>query len=510
MSANPRNLWRRAAASAGVVTLALVGGLVAAQPAMSASPVDITGTEGEIIVHKRTQPAATGVNHTGEVVGSPPGNALPDVNFAVYRLSTAGPTAIDLTTPAGWATFQAIQPFAANPTLDNPTAPTQVTINSIVYPVTQVGSTQTTSTPNGTATFPNLPLGIYLVVETGALPSAGVVTPAAPFIVSVPTAIPTSSSWNYSVNVYPKNVTTGITKSANQGGAVVNLGDEVEWTVTAQVPHLAPADNFTHFRIQDVLGANLTYLSTTSMTVSGPGTFTLGTHYTIVESPAGTINLTFTGPDGLDELKDEAGGETVTWVIRTRVTGIPTTGVLSNNAQLFINDASTEVSEDDENSLFGSLRIFKYAMSNGTPVGLENAVFHLYRDAGATTDRVSIAGTPWVGTSDINGIIDIPVLKPGTYYLLEVTAPNGYTPLPSPVEVVVVAGEWTVPSPVTDNTSLTDNYHAILNTQRSGWNLPLTGGSGTALLILIGSGLVLIAGGAALVNHRRRGRATQA
>ena len=64
-----------------------------------------------------------------------------------------------------------------------------------------------TTGENGIAEFPNLQLGLYVVVETGTPDK--VTSPVKPFLVSVPmTKASNLSEWLYDIHVYPKNGTT--------------------------------------------------------------------------------------------------------------------------------------------------------------------------------------------------------------------------------------------------------------------------------------------------------------
>lgn len=64
-----------------------------------------------------------------------------------------------------------------------------------------------TTGEDGTAEFPNLQLGLYVVVETGTPDK--VTSPVKPFLVSVPmTKASNPSEWLYGIHVYPKNGTT--------------------------------------------------------------------------------------------------------------------------------------------------------------------------------------------------------------------------------------------------------------------------------------------------------------
>ena len=64
-----------------------------------------------------------------------------------------------------------------------------------------------TTGEDGIAEFPNLQLGLYVVVETGTPDK--VTSPVKPFLVSVPmTRVNNPNEWLYNIHVYPKNGTT--------------------------------------------------------------------------------------------------------------------------------------------------------------------------------------------------------------------------------------------------------------------------------------------------------------
>ncbi|SNT12819.1 LPXTG-motif cell wall anchor domain-containing protein/fimbrial isopeptide formation D2 domain-containing protein [Micrococcales bacterium KH10] len=492
MSHTAKRWSRKATALLAAMAVSLFGALALAQPASAVNINDARDGNSSITIHKHAQGAVVGTPATGLELGTAPADPLEDVEFLLFQL-----TGIDLGDESGWETVQDIQDaIAGGATVTPDTVPNPATVTiggEGPFAVTAVGSEDTDA--NGLAPFTGLDFGIYLVIEGADSGDNNIVNPAPPFLVTVPTAAPSGSTWIYDVHVYPKNSVTSATKTSDLGsaGALYQAGDVVSWTITADVPYLAPGDDFTEFRIQDVLPSGLTFLPASSSVVVSAGTFASPADYTVVESPVGEVNLTFTGT-GLQELQDEAQGGTVTWTFQTRVGSIPVNGTINNTATVHINDTDTTASG---NAGFGQLTIFKHAADGNAP--LEGAVFHLYRTntGGTLSDRVQINGADWVGTSNGSGAITIPALKPGTYYLEEVTAPAGYQPLAAPIQVTIVAGQ-------TVGTSV--NYEAVANTQVDGWDLPLTGGSGTTLLILVGSGLVLIAGGAAMVNHRRKNR----
>lgn len=91
-------------------------------------------------------------------------------------------------------------------------------------------------------------------------------------------------------------------------------------------------------------------------------------------------------------------------------------------------------------------------------------------------------------------------LAQGTYYLVETTAPDGYTKLTKPVTVTVTSGGITYETPDTPNLPLngggithTGDVYTLLIANSSGYELPQTGGIGTIGYHLAGGLLVLFA-----------------
>ncbi|WP_345450262.1 SpaH/EbpB family LPXTG-anchored major pilin, partial [Arthrobacter gyeryongensis] len=186
-----------AIASAGMLALG-AGGAHAANTAN----IDPSKT-GSLTIHKYEKPA-TPTNLPSDGTALTPAQTaaltpMAGVTFTVQKVDN-----IDLTTNAGWAAAAALTPAQAA----GQAGP---------------GSTATTGAA-GTATLGSLPLGLYLVTETGY--PAGV-TPSAPFLVTIPMTDPTGGNgWMYDVNVYPKNAVTAATKTVNDA-SVLKLGDNV-------------------------------------------------------------------------------------------------------------------------------------------------------------------------------------------------------------------------------------------------------------------------------------------
>ncbi|MBT1035968.1 isopeptide-forming domain-containing fimbrial protein, partial [Canibacter sp. lx-45] len=243
-------------------------------------PVEVS-TE-TTIVHKHKQQTPQGNPGTGQPENpAPAGDAIAGVEFKIQKLN------LDLTQNTDWNTLKTL-------TVDQ--AKNRVVMGS--------ETTQTTNL-NGEATFDNLAVGAYLVTETNA--PANVVKKAAPFIVTIPH--PNGNTWNYNVQVYPKNtVSAKPTKTLDDKGAI-KLGDSVTWTITQVLPELQNGERFTEVSFTDQLAENLGYVETTAQVN--------GREVNVTVTATGNGNRTLTGH--LEDTTTLTGGETVTFKITTTV-----------------------------------------------------------------------------------------------------------------------------------------------------------------------------------------------
>ena len=102
-------------------------------------------------------------------------------------------------------------------------------------------------------------------------------------------------------------------------------------------------------------------------------------------------------------------------------------------------------------------------------------------------------------------------LTPGTYYLFETKAPDGYNSLESPIQIIVSDGHisWTQGTHQETRDSsrsgdIVGNTAAFNVTNTAGFELPATGGPGTTLLYLLGFMLTGFAGAGLVMRKRRR------
>lgn len=137
-----------------------------------------------------------------------------------------------------------------------------------------VGNRQTMTTDaNGFASATNLPLGLYLVVETKV--PANVQETVEPFFVSVPMTDVEGDSWFYDLTLYPKNQTDipDIEKLVRQhdDAALYNKaeyldtatgseGDVMDYIFVSRIPKIdSKSTYFTQFTFTDLMDKGLSY-----------------------------------------------------------------------------------------------------------------------------------------------------------------------------------------------------------------------------------------------------------
>ncbi|MFC5929708.1 LPXTG cell wall anchor domain-containing protein [Cryobacterium melibiosiphilum] len=487
-------ILRRLSAAAAVLALTAAAALVAVAPATAVTqPGNIDPTISRTLtIHK----SALGPDN-GQQIGTGQEVAVSGTPLSGATFTAALVQGVDLTTSEGWTAVSALTPG---------TAASRVTVADTYTATTGV---------NGVAVFNDgdtLPLGLYLVTET-ALP-AGATNPAAPFLVTLP--FPTgpggapANQWIYDVHAYPKNAVTDLTKSrvpAPANSIEAQNPDLIRWAINSAVPTLAGGDTLDIFTLTDTLPAELDYLATgptgvapTSVRVENAAgvtqNFLAGTDYTLVYDEV-TRNLTATfTPAGLTSLMALPGGD-VTLTVLSRAVTIPASGIITNTATSVVNGATETVTGSTP---IGQLTVFAFQSENGVRVPLTGAEYQVFlnqNDANLGQNAILIDGIQkW--TTGANGIVEIPIITPGNYYVREITPPAGFQlPTPSQVHTQVVAGPSSTTAPV-------QNYVEFEHDQVPAFALPLTGSDGALWFTVGGVGLIAIALGTGIVGSRRR------
>ncbi|MEV7605928.1 SpaH/EbpB family LPXTG-anchored major pilin [Paenarthrobacter sp. NPDC089322] len=483
-----RRLWKTAAATIAGAVLAMTFSVTPA----SAAPLVDGDQLGSITVHKFERPStATGLPNNGTAVDTTGLTPLAGVEFTIQQVNT-----IDLSTNAGWDAAHNLS------SVFSPADPTG-SITGAGY--TLGGGQAQTTDAAGTAAFSDLPVGLYLVTETNY--PAGV-TPAAPFLVSVPLTDPDNNdNWIYDVHVYPKNSLTGAEKTVTDAPDV-KLGDQIDFTITGDIPNEDVIDGY---KIVDQLDPKLTYVDATATLVDGT-VLTEGTDYNVVfDAATNTVSVVFT-PAGRALLA--AHNDTrVQVVVNTKVNTI---GEIENEALVYPNAASFDITPGQPGgpivtppvvTKWGEITLEKVDENGAALAGASFSVYATEADAQAGTNPIALNGQTTFtvaadGTLTISGLrysdwANGAAVAPGdaeyrTYYLVETTAPAGYELLAEPISFLVNATTTTVGIDL-EVKNIPSN---------SGFELPLTGGVGTGLLYAAGA-LLITGAGLLFVRSRR-------
>ena len=190
-----------------------------AMPKTSTSTID-KNQKGSITIYKRALDSSgnAGTAGDGETMVSPQGAALKDTGFTLYQVMDTN-TLLAYYNDNTTADQVDVKDYFTN-YAENKTAAGLKTAYATAY------KSEVRTDENGKATFTELPVGMYLVIETKT-PQA-VTMPVEPFLVSIPmTRIGDKTTgadnqnqkeWLYDVTVYPKNnIAKGTVKLVKQG-----------------------------------------------------------------------------------------------------------------------------------------------------------------------------------------------------------------------------------------------------------------------------------------------------
>ena len=423
--------------------------------------------KANLTLHKCVQPSTPGAPANGKEqtgIGCTP---IDGVTFTLYKVDD-----IDLTTPGGWEAAKGL------------TAPETGTI---VGGHTSTEISAITTTGGGIANWQGLDLGLYLVIETDTgSPDTKVVLGSKPFLVTLP-YYTDDNQWNYDVHVYPKNSVAGIEKTVDDSIVQAKYnGDDVKWTITADIPHSGQGTEITSYVITDTLPAGLTLDNDkTDLRLNDGTVFANNVDY----SCTGNLTCTFTS-DGIAKLKAN-GGKKVVLTLVTDVTDVAqaTNGVFTNKAKMTINGIDS--TEKSATTTWGQLAVYKYDGSNEG--FLSGAKFKLCKTEACPNQDVLLAGL----TTGPDGKVLFPVVRPGNYHLVEEEAPAGYVKVGAQ-QVTVEAGVTEAPA---QPTYPGKNYKPVANVKQTVPQLPLTGGIGQVALAAGGIGLLVI-GGAVMILSR--------
>lgn len=188
-----------------------------AMPAMAAegatttpktSTIDTTKT-GSITIYKRAESGTPSTTAgTGEKVESPNGEPLPNAGFSIYTVLGTD----ELVAYYNGLSTGATTEVTVDSCFNNATSHTEGNLKSNIS-AAKFGEEKFTDAGEGKVVFDELPVGLYLVIETTS--PAAVTKKVDPFLISIPmtrigadaaeTVNKNQESWLYDVTVYPKN-----------------------------------------------------------------------------------------------------------------------------------------------------------------------------------------------------------------------------------------------------------------------------------------------------------------
>lgn len=409
---------------------------------------------------------------------------------------------------------------------------------------------QETAESTGQVKFENLALDkLYLFAETDATGAENAQTGdkvnvtriSAPFLVSLPF---TGKDGNqlYDLKVYPKNATgqETIDKKIVEDGKEVtetqaNIGDKINYKVTYSVP--VSEYGLTKLVVTDTMGKGLTFdniveIKNGDKVVDNANNQNYEVSASVVSGKDTTITITFT--EAYLNLLEKSSTQSFTITYGATVNNDAVLGQTGNKNEVYVtyqNKGDTEHNTDHKET-----KVFTYGIdllkTGENNANLSNVEFTLTKGKDAVNavpvnvKEVTDSNQKTFYVTDNNadsntvktnaeGKVYIRGLEAGTYFLTETKTNAGYVLLKNPVKIVIEQTDSTTgaASATVDDKNTTmkeDSLNQGSTTaevpltvvNHKGFDLPATGGAGTALFTI--AGIVIVAVAAALLFMRKK------
>ena len=355
-----------------------------------------------------------------------------------------------------------------------------------------------TPTADGSATISNLELGYYLVDSTvGALCELNTTKP--------------------SVEITDKNLTPTIEKKiqedSNESWGDVNDAD-IGQTVNFQST-ISAKPGARKYVVHDKMVSQLEFGSVTSI-MAGNKTLAEGAEndYTVVTTgltDGCTFHIVFT-----KAYLDSIAADTdivINYTAKLTSDAVAGTGYVN---ETWLDYGDSQHTEHDRTTTYTwKLPIYKYHMNGENKTALPGAEFILYKGSEETNREYAQVTngklTGWTKTktdatkliSGADGMIAVEGLDADTYYLEETQAPRGYNKLAGPVKVEISHAVSDDGAQMTHTLKQdTTAVEEVGIENKSGTELPSTGGIGTTIFYVLGS--ILVIGAVVLLITKKR------
>lgn len=475
-------------------------GTVVNEPATGLGNIDYF-KKGSIEIFKKLNPETYGTAATGDKLSDISGTPLNGVKFTAKKLS-----AYDLSKQEGWKKLaELVSPKPGPVDLNNLK---NLTAQTDGLDTTSTQSFEGTTTGEGRALIADLPIGVYLVSEDpkDAVDEKGApvsdIQPSDDFLVFVPTTTPDNKGWDYEVTVYPKNTSDKAVKTVEDSNK--NVDDTIKYTLEFAVPTINNQANEqrTKFVIDDDYDeGKLNNMQVASLKM-GSVEFKQGQDYSVKDSN-GHYMITFEKA-GLAKL---VNGKTVVAELTATITA---PGEIVNNATRISNNPKTQEDStkktNDVKTYLGKIKITKVGEKGQV---LKGAKFDVFRcdinkqKQGETiqnivTNEKGVAITKGLHVTDIED--HSKNITDGRQYCVQETeAPAGYILDKEVHPITLTRADITNRSASIVTFDAIKDGGQIINKPSDTPDLPLTGGQGIALLVILGAGVA----GAAVYSARR-------
>ena len=352
-----------------------------------------------------------------------------------------------------------------------------------------------TPTSNGSATISGLKLGYYLVDSTmGSLCELNTTKP--------------------SMSIADKNEKPTIVKKVQEdfddSWGDVNDADIAQTVNFKSTVRAKPGAR--NYVVHDKMNAVLQFCSVTSVK-AGNTTLTNDTDYEVVTTGLAdecTFHVVFK-----EAYLDSITANTdivINYTAKLTSNAVAGTGYVNETWLDYGNAQHTE--HDTTTTYTWKLPIFKYYKDGTVDTALAGAEFVLYKTVGSTEQYAKVTNgklTGWAATkteattlvSGADGKIEVEGLDADTYYLEETKAPAGYNKLAGPVTVEISHAVTDQDAHMTNTLKQGDATVTQVGIEnKSGTELPGTGGIGTTIFYVLGS--ILVIGAAVLLVTKKR------